>query len=185
MSTHTCLLSCVQLFVTAWTAACQAPLSMGILQARKLERVTMPSSRGSFQPRDQTQISRIAGRVFTTWATSEAQEYWKGSLSLLQRIFSAQESNQGLLYCRQILYQRSYQGTPTGACCSIIYCCLVKKSCSLWTLCDPKDCSAPGFPGLRYLPEFDQTHVHWVGDAIQPSHSLSPTTPPALNISQH
>ena len=88
------------------------------------------------------------------------QEYWKGSLSLLQRIFSAQESNQGLLYCRQILYQRSYQGTPTGACCSIIYCCLVKKSCSLWTLCDPKDCSAPGFPGLRYLPEFDQTHVH-------------------------
>ena len=133
-----CLLSCVQLFVTPWTAACQAPLSMEILQARKLERVTMPSSRGSFQPGDQTQVSRIAGRTFTIWATREAQEYWKGSLSLLQGIFSTQESNQGLLYCWQILYQWSYQGTPTGAYCSIIYCCLVKKSCPLWTLCDPR-----------------------------------------------
>ena len=36
------------------------------------------------------------------------------------------------------------------------------------------DCSMPGFPGLHYLPEFAQTHIHWVGDAIQPSHPLSP-----------
>ena len=46
------------------------------------------------------------------------------------------------------------------------------------------DFSTPGFPGLHYLPEFVQTHVHWVGDAIQPSHPLSPTSPPALNHSQ-
>ena len=46
------------------------------------------------------------------------------------------------------------------------------KSCP--TLCDPMDCSTPGFPVLHYLPEFAQTHVHWVGDAIQPSHSLLP-----------
>ena len=39
-------------------------------------------------------------------------------------------------------------------------------------------------PGLHDLPEFAQTHVHWVGDAIQPSHPLSPTSPPALNLSQ-
>ena len=38
----------------------------------------------------------------------------------------------------------------------------------------PMDCSAPGFPVLHYLPEFAQTHVHWVGDAIQPSHSCCP-----------
>ena len=46
------LLSCVLLFVTPWTIACQAPLSIGILQARRLEWVAMPSSRGLSQPRD-------------------------------------------------------------------------------------------------------------------------------------
>ena len=40
------------------------------------------------------------------------------------------------------------------------------------TLCDPMDCSTPGFHVLHYLPKFAQTHVHWVGDAIQPSHPL-------------
>jgi len=47
------------------TVACQAPLSMGILQARILEWVAMPSSRGSSKPRDQAQVSRIAGGFFT------------------------------------------------------------------------------------------------------------------------
>ena len=56
---------CVQFFVTPWGVAYQAPLSMGILQARILEWVTMPSSRGSSQPRDRTQASCIAGRFFT------------------------------------------------------------------------------------------------------------------------
>ena len=46
------------------------------------------------------------------------------------------------------------------------------------------DCSTPGFPVLHYLLEFDQTHVHRVSDAIQPSHLLSPS-PPAFNLSQH
>ena len=47
------------------------------------------------------------------------------------------------------------------------------------------DCSTPGFPILHYLPEFAQTHVHGVIDAIQPSHFLSPPSPPAFNLSQH
>ena len=47
------------------------------------------------------------------------------------------------------------------------------------------DCSTPGFPVLHYLPAFAQTHVYWVSDAIQPSHPLSPPSPPALNLSQH
>ena len=50
----------------------------GLLQARTLEWVAMPSSRGSSQASDQTQVSRIAGRFFTVWATREAQEYWGG-----------------------------------------------------------------------------------------------------------
>ena len=72
------LLSCVRLFVTPWTVACQAFLSMGMLQARILEWVAMPSSRGSSQPRDRTQVSHTAGGVFTFWATRKAQEYWSG-----------------------------------------------------------------------------------------------------------
>ena len=45
--------------------------------------------------------------------------------------------------------------------------------------------STPGLPVHRQLPEFTQTHVHWVSDAIQPSHSLSSPSPPAFNLSQH
>ena len=60
---------------------------------------------------------------------------------------------------------------------------VVAKSCR--TLCDPVNCSMPGFPVLCYLPEFAQIWVHWVGDAIQPSHPLLPPFPPALNPSQH
>ena len=52
------------------------------------------------------------------------------------------------------------------------------------TLCDPLDCSTPDFP-VHYLPEFAQTHVLSVGDAVQLSHPLSPPSPPALNLSQH
>ena len=50
----------------------------GILQARILEWVAFPFSSGSSQPRDQTQVSHIAGGFFTSWATREAQEYWSG-----------------------------------------------------------------------------------------------------------
>ena len=53
------------------------------------------------------------------------------------------------------------------------------------TLCNPMDCSLPGFPVHHQLPEFVQTHVHQVGDAIQPSYPLSSPSPPAFNISQH
>ena len=51
--------------------------------------------------------------------------------------------------------------------------------------CDPMDCSLPGFPVHHQLPEFAQTHVHRVGDAIQPSHPLLPPSPHASNFSQH
>ena len=53
------------------------------------------------------------------------------------------------------------------------------------TLCDPMDCSTTGLPVLHQLPEFTQTQVHQVGDAIQPSHPLSSPSPPATNPSQH
>ena len=65
-------LSCVRLFAIPWTVACQAPLSIRFFQAKILEWVATPFSRGSSQPRDQTQVSCIAGGFFTIWATREA-----------------------------------------------------------------------------------------------------------------
>ena len=65
---------------------------------------------------------------------------------------------------------------------SVVQFSSVAQSCP--TLCDPLNHSMPGLPVHHQLPEFTQTHVHWVGDAIQPSHPLSPS-PPALSLSQH
>ena len=59
------------------------------------------------------------------------------------------------------------------------------QSLSRVLLCDHMDCSTPGLLVHHQLWEFTQTHVHWVGDAIQPSHPLSSPSLPALNLSQH
>ena len=59
----------------------------------------------------------------------------------------------------------------------------VAQSCA--TLCDPMDCSTPGFPVHHQILELTQTHVHWVNDAIQPSHPLPCPSLPAFNLSQH
>ena len=67
--------------------------------------------------------------------------------------------------------------------CSILQFSSVAQSCQ--TLCDPMNCSMPGLPVHHQLPEFTQTHVHRVGDAIQPSHPLSSPSPPTPNPSQH
>ena len=64
-----------------------------------------------------------------------------------------------------------------------VCCCSAAQSCL--TLYDPMDCSTPGFPVPHHLPELAQAHVHWVSDAIQPSHPLSSPSPPAFNLSQH
>ena len=89
----------------------------GILQARILEWVAFPFSRGSSQPKDRTQVSHIAGGPPTSQVDSllagpqgKPKNTGVGSLSLLQGIFQTQEPNQGLLHCRQILYQLSHEG---------------------------------------------------------------------------
>ena len=65
-----------------------------------------------------------------------------------------------------------------------LYCCCCSVAQLCPTLCDPMNCSTSGFPVLHYLPEFAQTHVLWVDDAIQPFHPLLPSGPLALNLSQ-
>ena len=106
----------------------------GIFQTRILEWVAFPSSRGSFQPRDQTQV------------LSELQE--DSFPSYLHLFLSVQFSS-------------------------------VAQSCP--TLWDSMNRSTPGLPVHHQLLGFTQTHVHWVGDAIQPSHPLLSPSPPAPN----
>ena len=85
------------------------------------------------------------------------QEYWNGH-SILQEIFLTQGSNSSLPHCKQIVYCLSHQFSS------------VAQSCS--TLCNSMNRSTPGLPVHHQLPEFIQTHVHRVSDAIQPSHPL-------------
>ena len=83
------------------------------------------------------------------------------------------------------IYQRmklSNSKTNTITPCSVQF-NSVAQSCP--TLCHPMNHSTPGLPVHHQFPEFTHTHVHWVGDAIQPSHPLLSPSPPALNPSQH
>ena len=62
-------------------------------------------------------------------------------------------------------------------------CCSVAKSCP--TLCNLMDCSTVGSPVLYHLPEFAQTHIHWVSDVTQPFHPISSPSPPVFSLFQH
>ena len=150
------LQSCLT-YATQWTVACQAPLSMGILQARILEWVSMASSKGSSQPKDWTRLLSLL--------------HWQaGSLPLAPP--GKPMENPVLVKCHE------HGSFPLELQFSS-----VAQSCP--TLCDPMDCSTPGLPVHHQIPEFTQTHVHRVSDAIQPSHPLLSPSPPAFNLSQH
>ena len=150
----------------------------GIFQARILEWVAMPFSRGSSWPRDGIHMSMsptMADGFFTTSATWKSRTvdpnsliapYWIICICLyqnhsypLKKVKTLLESNSSVQFSS------------------------VTKSCP--TLCNPTNRNTPGLPVHHQLPEPTQTHVHWVGDAIQLSHPLSSSSPPVLNLSQH
>ena len=81
------------------------------------------------------------------------------------------------VFTRKGKVPRHYLYSPRSQFSSVAQLCL--------TLCDPMDCCTPGLPVHHQLPEPTQTHVHWVGDAIQPSYPLSSPSPPAFSLSQH
>ena len=76
-------------------------------------------------------------------------------------------------------------GGPCHTACSILVSSVTSVTQSCPTRCDPMNRSTPGLPVHHQLPEFPQTHIHRVSDAIQPSHPLSSPSPPAPNPSQH
>ena len=106
------------------------------------------------------------------WSLSSDHQAPKGSLQAYQRREAIM-----MLIKFPVLWRES-----ESVSCSVQF-SSVPQSCP--TLCDPMNCSTPDFPVHHHLPEFTQTHVHRVGDAIQPSHPLSSPSPPVPNPSQH
>ena len=102
-----CLVTQSFLFETSWTVACQAPLSMGILQERMLEWFAMPSSRGSSWPRNWTGVSCITDRFFTSWATREKRFY-----SFLNQRWSSLRHSIGILLFFEIGYALHGERNP-------------------------------------------------------------------------
>ena len=84
--------------------------------------------------------------------------------------------------CLYILENFSRRGTIDNAASSVQF-SSIAQLCP--TLCDPMNHSTPGLPVHHHLPQFTQTHVHWVSDAIQPFHPRLSPSPPAPNPSQH
>ena len=106
------------------------------------------------------------------------QETWGWSLSgedLLEKEMATHSSI--------LAWRIPWTEDPGGLEYSSVQFSSVSQSCP--TLCDPVNHSMPGLPVHHQLPESTQTHVHWVGDAIQSSHPLLSPSPPAFNLSQH
>ena len=152
------LLSRVRLFVTPWTAARQASLSF-IITWSLLKFMSIES----VMPSNHLILCH--------------------PLLLLLSIFPSIRvfSNESALHIRWAKYWNfSFSISPYN---EHLWFSSVTQSCP--TLCNPMNCSTPDLPVYHQLPEFTQTHVHQVGDAIQPSHPLSSPSPPAPNPSQH
>ena len=104
---------------------------------------------------------------------------WKVSRLISQWLFFL-VPYQGFLKSHHENLTRFLEENSLLLCCC---CCLVAKSCP--ALCNPMDCSTPGFSVPHYLPEFAQIHVHWVGDALYLSHPLLLLSPFAFSFSLH
>ena len=158
----------------------------GIFQARILEWVAISFSRNLSNPgiKPMSLESRVlTGRCFTTVEDKDLNLYYiTYPFTPLLVIFSH------LYQYLKMIFKPEAQATLSffwGI--SRIYTkyqfSLVAQSCP--TLCDSMDCSMPGLPIHHQLLELAQTHVHQVGDAIQPCHPLSTPSPPAFSLSQH
>ena len=155
---------------------CSLPGSFvhGILQARILEWVAIPFFRVSSWLRDWIWVSCIVGRFFTGWATKIIHH----PLTIISI-----ESHQFPHVCSRYFIFKIVSEFQFYFWLGVsVQFSLVAQSCP--TLCNPMDCSMPGLPVHHQLPEFTQTHVHWVGDAVQASRVLSSSSP-TFNLSQH
>ena len=117
------------------------------------------------------------------WIGSESlQNYWKSFLPYLLSAMWRYNRN-----CQSINRKKYLTRTHVGTYLRLLASQFKFSSVAqiYQTLYNPMDCSTPGSPVHHQLPELAQTHVHRGGDAVQPSHPLSPPTPPEFNLSQH
>ena len=171
----------VWLFATPWIAARQASLSntnsRNSLRLTSIESV-MPSSQLILCcPLLLLPPIRPRIRVFSNESTLHVRwpKYWSFSFSIIPSkeipgLICYMGTNQ-LLWTESSPPKCIFWDVFGDVAFKKVQFSSVVQSCL--TLCDPMDCSTPGFPVHHQLPEFAQTHVHWVGDAIQPSHPLS------------
>ena len=141
-------------------------------------------------------------KVIASWSTGLWHQalWWaseKGSLAhpfkaelgvgtSLQEMFTSPElpeRRRSVFHYYWIILYPSFQMPLQTFTINAFHCCWVTKSCP--NLCNSMDCSTPGSHVFHYLLKFAQTWVHWVNNAIQPSHPLSSPSPPALNLPQH
>ena len=146
----------------------------GILQSRTLEWGDFPFSSGSSQPREQAQVSRMAGGSLPGEPQGKAKNTGVGSLSLLQQICLTQHRTRVSSVAGEFFTSWAIRDRNISHCCSVAQWCPTRYNLM--------DCSMLGFSVLHYILEFAQTHVHWGNDAIQPSHPLSLRFPPALKF---
>ena len=129
------------------------------------------------------EIMKLPSQGFSLWCHKHIAKYVELTARTSRRILWRKAGPKDrLVVIPKDIHSFTYWA-PTMYLIPFLPCCSTAKSCL--TLCDPMVCSMPGFPALHYLLEFAQTHVHWVNDANQPFHPLSPASPPALNLSQY
>ena len=142
------------------------------LEKAEEPEIKLPTSIGSSQKEESSRKIPISAlltmpKPLTVWITTDHEKFlkrWEYQTCLLRNLYAGQEAT-----------------VKTGHATSIRF-SSVAQSCP--TLCDPMNYSTPDLPVHHQLPESNQTHVHCVGDAIQPSHPLSSPSP-AFNLSQH
>ena len=150
------LLSCVQLVAIPWNAACQASLSFTVSQNLFI-LMSIESVMSS------SHLILCCPPLFCTQS------------------FPASES-----FPVSWLFESGGQNIRASASVSVLpVCCYFSVAWSYPTLYDPMDWRAPGFPVPHHIPKFAQVHVHCIGDAVQLSYPLTPSSPLALNLSQH
>ena len=153
----------------------------------------MPTSTGSLKKQESPRKTSISAlltmpKPLIVWITTN----WKilqeigipdHLTCLLSNLYAGQEPTVRAGYGTDWFQIR--KGADQGCILSLCFSQFSSAIQSCPTVCDPMDCSTPGFPVHHQHPELAQTHVHRVSDAIQPSHPLSLPSPPAFNLSQH
>ena len=154
------------------------------IQSRTLQRLSGTFTRiAGVLSLHSTFLSRTLSWPQPSWSIISASFNWEGHHNWPFPLLCITLQNKLVSFLQQLTVLHCLF---FGICQHLVYiscCCSVAQSCL--TLCDPMDCSTPGLPVLHCLPELAQTHVHRVSDVIQPSHPLSPPSPPAFNLSHH